>query len=164
MRFFWIALLTLNLNPLNVFAKALDNKGMVPLLSFAVGSFNVQRDKRTAQFQLEYKFAKDFLYARPMIGAFMTSKSAFYTYLGIGWDLHLSKYLVMTPSFAPGVYLQGQDKNLGYPLEFRTCLELAYKFSNKARLGAQFYHLSNASISKRNPGEESLLIFYSYPL
>ncbi len=145
-------------------AKALDNSGMVPLLSFGAGVFNIQREKRTAQFQLEYKFAVDFLMARPMIGAFMTTRSAFYLYAGIGWDLHFSKKIVLTPSFAPGVYFQGNDKNLGYPIEFRTCLELAYKLENKGRIGAQFYHLSNASLSHRNPGEESLVFFYAYPL
>jgi hypothetical protein len=164
MRFFYILFIFLLLEVKPGFSKALDNQGMVPLLSLAIGSYNVQRDKRTAQFQLEYKFDKAFFMARPMIGAFMTSKSAFYLYAGIGWDLHFSKYIVVTPSFAPGIYFQGNDKNLGYPLEFRTCLEAAYKFKNKARLGAQFYHLSNASLSNRNPGEESLLLFYSFPL
>lgn len=165
MRFFYLVttiILFSNISP--CFSKALDNKGMVPLLSLGAGSYNVQRDKRTAQFQMEYRFAVDFLLARPIIGAFITSKSAFYLYAGIGWDLHLSRFLVLTPSFSPGVYFQGNDKNLGYPLEFRTCLELAYKFKNKARLGVEFYHLSNASLSNRNPGEESLVLFYSIPL
>jgi lipid A 3-O-deacylase len=164
MRFFSIPLFCLVISSQTLFSKALDNTGMVPLLSFGGGIFNVQREKRTAQFQLEYKFAKAFLMARPQIGAFMTSKAAFYLYAGIGWDLHFSKYIVITPSFSPGVYFQGNDKNLGYPIEFRTCLEAAYKFKNKGRLGAQFYHLSNASLSSRNPGEESLIFFYSMPL
>lgn len=165
MRFFYLLMTCLSFfSTSTCFSKALDNKGMVPLLSIGAGSYNVQRDKRTAQFQMEYRFAVDFFMARPMIGAFITSKSAFYLYAGIGWDLHLSRFLVLTPSFAPGIYFQGNDKNLGYPLEFRTSLELAYKFKNKARLGLEFYHLSNASISNRNPGEESLILFYSIPL
>ena len=164
MRFFYIFFICLIGITIQAFSTALDNTGMVPLLSFGLGSFNVQRDNRTAEFQIEYKFAKSIFMARPMIGAFTTSKAAFYIYTGIGWDLHLSRYLVLTPSFAPGLYFQGNDKNLGYPIEFRTCMELAYKFKNKGRLGAMFYHLSNASISRRNPGEESLLLFYSLPL
>ncbi len=164
MRFFYIFFICIISLTKQGFSKALDNSGMVPLLSFGIGSFNVQRERRTAEFQIEYKFAKSLFMARPMIGAFMTSKSAFYVYTGIGWDLHFSRYLVLTPSFAPGLYFQGNDKNLGYPLEFRTCMELSYKFKNKARIGAMFYHLSNASISKRNPGEESLILFYAIPL
>ena len=164
MRFFFIPTIILFFFTGKVFSSAWHNTGMVPLLTVGGGCFNVQRDKRSAQFQIEYKFANDFFYARPMIGAFITSKYAFYTYAGIGWDLHLSKYIVITPSFAPGLYFQGKDKNLGFPIEFRTCMELAYKFKNKARLGIEFYHLSNASLSNRNPGEESLVIFYSLPL
>ena len=164
MRFFYSCILGASLAISTVQAKALDNTGMVPLLSLAVGSFNVQRENRTAQFQIEYKTALSLFMARPMIGAFMTSKAAAYIYAGIGWDLHFSRYLVINLSFAPGVYFQGNDKNLGYPLEFRTAFEAAYKFENKARLGLQFYHLSNASLSSRNPGEESLLFYYSIPL
>ena len=150
--------------PIKSYSRALDNTGMVPLLSLGVGAFNVCQRETTAQFQIEYRSALSFIKARPFIGAFTTTKSNFYLYGGLGWDLHFSKYLVVTPSFAPGLYLHGNDKKLGYPLEFRTSLEVAYKFKNKARLGLQFYHISNASIGEHNPGAESLMLFYSIPL
>lgn len=147
-----------------LYCRALDNTGMVPLLSFGVGAFNVLKTPKSAQFQLEYKTALSLIMARPFIGMFTTTRLNYFLYAGIGWDLHFSKRLVVIPSFAPGVYFQGKDKDLGYPLEFRTCLEVAYKFDNKARLGIQFYHISNASIGSRNPGEESLMIYYALPL
>ena len=137
---------------------------MVPLLSLGAGGFNVLKTRVVPQFQIEYRAALSVAMARPFVGAFTTSDLNFYLYAGIGWDLHFSKRIVLTPSFAPGLYLQGHGKRLGYPLEFRTSMELAYKFDNKARLGLQFYHLSNASIGKTNPGTESLLLFYSIPL
>ena len=33
---------------------------------------------------------------------------------------------------------------MGHVVEFRSAVELAYRFSNRARLGLEFYHLSNA--------------------
>ncbi|MDN3503960.1 MAG: acyloxyacyl hydrolase [Rhabdochlamydiaceae bacterium] len=144
--------------------RALDNTGMVPLLTFGTGIFNTFKTPKTMQFQMEYRTALSIAMARPFIGMFTTTKFNYYLYAGIGWDLHFSKYLVVTPSFAPGIYFQGHDKNLGYPLEFRTSLEVAYKFPSKARLGVQFYHISNASIGEKNPGEESLIFFYSIPI
>ncbi len=35
---------------------------------------------------------------------------------------------------------------MGHVVEFRSAVELAYRFSNRARLGLEFYHLSNAEI------------------
>ena len=145
-------------------ARALSNKGMVPLVTFGTGIYNVIKTPKSAQFQFEYRTALSVALARPFIGTFITSRAAFYLYAGIGWDLHFSRYLVVTPSFAPGLYLKGKDKDLGFPLEFRTCLDVAYKFPNKGRLGLQFYHLSNASIGEKNPGSESLVLYYALPL
>ncbi len=148
----------------SVEGRALDNTGMVPLLSVGVGAFNVLKNPVVPQFQLEYRTALSIIMARPFFGAFTTTDLNLYLYAGIGWDLHFSKRIVVTPSFAPGLYLQGHGKHLGYPLEFRTCMEAAYKFDNKARLGVQFYHISNASIGEVNPGAESLILFYSFPI
>ncbi len=164
MRFFYICSAVLIGMTSSLSAKALDNRQMVPLVLFSGGIFNVQRDAKSAQFELQYKFAVDFFMARPQIGGFATSKGATYLYAGFGWDLHFSRFLVVTPSFSAGYYQKGKDKDLGYPIEFRTCAEVAYLFRNKSRLGFQFYHLSNASLSSRNPGEESLTFFYALPL
>ena len=69
----------------------------------------------------------------------------------------------MTPSFIPGVYCKGSGKDLGYPLEFRSSLELAYEWCCKARLSGQFYHISNASLSKKNPGANALALIFCIP-
>ncbi|MCF7806639.1 MAG: acyloxyacyl hydrolase [Simkaniaceae bacterium] len=162
--FKYLFVLLLAILPHVCHARALDNTGMVPLLSFGGGIFNAFKTPKSGEFQIQYTTALSIAMARPFIGAFTSTRANFYLYAGIGWDLHFSKRLVITPSFAPGVYFQGHDKDLGYPLEFRTCLDIAYKFDNKARLGMQFYHLSNASISQKNPGTECLIFFYSIPI
>jgi len=93
-----------------------------------------------------------------------TSKATLYVYGGLAGDIFLSKSTVLTPSFAPGLYFKGNGKELGLILEFRSSMEIAYILPNYARVGAQFYHLSNASLGYKNPGSESLVFFYSIPL
>ena len=46
-------------------------------------------------------------------------------------------------------------RDLGYELEFRSGIEIGYVFCNKSRLGVHFYHISNASLGRKNPGEEA---------
>lgn len=136
------------------------------LLSFGVGIFDVCKDNRVAMFQLEYKSGSDLRNWRPLIGAFMNTDKGVYIYGGIGYDIFIGrqKKIVITPSFAPGYYWRGGGKRLGFPLEFRSCLEVAYQMKHKGRLGAEFYHISNASIGYKNPGAEALVFFYSLPL
>ena len=157
-----ILIFSLLLSPL--YPRALDNSGMVPLLIVGGGSFDTLHDHTSPQLQLEYRSTLSIAKARPFIGALTTSPTNYYFYAGIGWDLHFSSKIVLTPSFAPGYYIQGSGKDLGHPIEFRSAIELAYKFENKARLGLQFYHLSNASLGEKNPGEESLVLTYGFPL
>jgi hypothetical protein len=51
----------------------------------------------------------------PITGAFITSKNAFYIYTGVQAEYRFGS-LVITPSFAPGYYGEGNGKDLGYPL------------------------------------------------
>jgi hypothetical protein len=71
---------------------------------------------------------------------------------------------VLTPSFAAGYYDNGDGVDLGHEVEFRSSIELSYRFDNRTRLGVSFYHLSNASIGDTNPGTEVLSVVYSIPL
>ena len=68
------------------------------------------------------------------------------------------------PNFAIGGYRRGTAKDLGSVIEFRSGIEIAYRFGNAARLGVAISHISNASISDNNPGTESIVLSYSIPL
>lgn len=134
------------------------------LISLGVGCFNVSGTHKRYVFQAEYK-GKNFWYAlRPQAGAFITELKGTYFYGGLAYDLFFGKYCVLTPSFSPGVYFRGQDKSLGFPIEFRSCIELAGVFNKGMRLGVEAYHLSNAHLSRRNPGVNVVAVFYSFPL
>lgn len=93
-----------------------------------------------------------------------TARGSGYLYAGLNFDLLIQERLVLSPGFAAGYYWQGGGKDLGFPLEFRTGVELSYVFADQYRLGVHFYHLSNASLGRRNPGEESFVFFYDIPI
>lgn len=140
--------------------------------SVASGAFDFYHPKwRTAELEIEYKahfnWLKSpfqFLEFRPLIGVMANARGSGYLYLGVNFDLLFFDRILFAPGFAGGYYWQGSGKNLGYPIEFRSGIELAWQFKSFHRLGGHFYHLSNASIGNRNPGEESLVLFYDMPI
>jgi hypothetical protein len=135
------------------------------LVVFGVGAFDFHRDCRVAQLSFEYRIGlSKFRIAQAIMGALVPFNGSLYLYGGFGLDIFLGRHVVITPSFCPGVYFQGKGKNLGYPLEFRSSVEIAYVFTNRSRIGVQGYHISNGSMAGKNPGEESLLLFYALHL
>ena len=56
------------------------------------------------------------------------------------------------------------DKVLGNNAEFRTGLGVAYQFDDGWRLGADFHHISNAGLGKKNPGVEIAALTLAVPL
>ncbi len=141
-----------------------ENKETPYLLNLGIGIFDVIKNPHNLLLQAEFRsFLRSFPYARPLFGIMGTDKCSFYVYGGMALDIFLGKNVILTPSFAPGIYTRGWGKKLWFPLEFRSSMELAYAFPNQSRIGAQFYHISNASIGKRNPGTEALVFFYSIP-
>ena len=131
-------------------------------LSFGVGYYDINDNKGTAEFRLERRLNKSLWKTQPFVGVMGTGAAAIYGYGGIAFDWVLSN-LVLTPSFAVGGYLDGDGKDLGHTIEFRSALEIAYQFRDRHRLGLMFYHLSNASLADNNPGTEVLSLSYSIP-
>lgn len=147
--------------------------GQIPdLFSVATGVFDIMRERhRCMEFEAEYKFhvkwmksPNRYLEFRPLVGLMGTVRGSVYAYFGINFDLLFCDHILFSPGFAAGYYYKGQGKDLGYPIEFRSGIELAWQFADWRRLGVHFYHLSNASIGKRNPGEESLVFYYDIPI
>jgi lipid A 3-O-deacylase len=133
-------------------------------LAFGAGYFDINDDKDAAEFRIEYRGSSRFWIFKPMIGGMVTSDAAIYGYAGVNMDLFFGRRFVLTPNFAAGLYHDGNGKDLGHTIEFRSGVELAYRFDNRARLGLVLHHISNASLDDNNPGTEILEIVYSLPL
>lgn len=133
-------------------------------LSFGAGWFDWNRQKdQSAEFRLEYRSDKKFWVFKPLAGLMATSDSAIYAFAGVGIDVFFGRRVVLTPSFAPGVYLDNGGYDLGHEIEFRSQLEIAYRFDDRSRLGVAISHMSNAGIGDKNPGTESAIVYYSIP-
>lgn len=123
-----------------------------------------QGDDYAGEFGVEYRYKDVFHGLRPLAGIMATTDSAVYGYAGLTWDLFLSDSIILSPNFAAGAYHHGDGKDLGYGVEFKSGIELAYQFENQSRLGVAFNHISNASLGNDNPGTENLIVTYSHPL
>lgn len=135
-------------------------------LSVGAGAFNLFQDGRddtAAAFQMEYRFGNKFGIFGPAIGGMVNSDGAVNPYAGIYTDIALGP-IIVSPFAGAGYYAEGKSKDLGGPFEFRLALDVAYEFENQSRLGLRASHLSNAHIYDHNPGEEELMIFYSFAI
>ena len=92
----------------------------------------------------------------PITGALVTADAAAYIYTGIQAQYKLGK-INFTPSFAPGYYHQGDGKDLGHALEFKSEVQLSYAASDTTSFGVSYNHVSNASLGDKNPGANSYM-------
>ena len=129
-----------------------------------IGYFDINDDWDAAAFHLEYRSNLKLWIFKPFVGAMATSDEALYGYGGFYVDLYFGRRIVLTPNVAVGLYRDGDGKDLGHTIEFRSGLELAYRFDNRARLGVAIHHISNASLGDSNPGTEIVGLYFSWPL
>ena len=92
----------------------------------------------------------------PITGGFITENKALYVYTGAQADFEFGSFTI-TPSFAPGYYNQGDGKDLGYPLEFKSEVQISLDLNDSTRLGMSYNHISNASLGSKNPGANSYI-------
>ena len=61
------------------------------------------------------------------------------------------------PSFTPGIYDEGDGKDLGHALEFKSEVQLSFDIFDNSELGFSYNHISNASLGDKNPGANSYM-------
>ena len=144
------------------FANSEDKKSNETELNFFTGMFDFSDDKQASgilglQHQNENLTRESFLGTlSPITGAMITADNAAYFYTGIQAQYKIGK-INLTPSFAPGYYNAGDGKALGYPLEFKSEIQMSYDLSNTTHLGMSYNHISNASLGDKNPGANSYM-------
>jgi len=63
----------------------------------------------------------------------------------------------LTPSFTPGLYSEGNGKDLGHILEFKSEIQLSVDLLKNSHLGFSYNHISNASLGDNNPGANNYM-------
>lgn len=135
-------------------------------LDFAVsfGLFDIGQSEKATEAGVEARFESRRIFKLdlvPIVGFSANEDGAFWGYAGFRWEVPLGEKWQLAPTFGAALYEEGDSKDLGHTLEFRSGIEIARRFP-KGRLGLLLYHLSNASISDHNPGEESLLLTWTF--
>ena len=131
-------------------------------ISFFTGTFDYSdHGKRSTLFGLEHQnenLNRDTFLGNlsPVTGVLFTGDNAGYIYTGVQAQYKIGS-LNFTPSFAPGFYNQGDGKDLGHLLEFKSELQFSLDLPKQSQLGFSYNHLSNASLGKKNPGANSYM-------
>jgi lipid A 3-O-deacylase len=134
-------------------------------LTVSAGWFDLNRKKdEGAEFRLEYRSNYKLWELKPFATLAVASNGMTFIGAGVLMDVYFGKRWVLTPSFAP-TWWRGKTStlNLGHAVEFRSQMELAYRFDDRSRIGLSISHYSNASLSNNNPGTEALMVNYSMP-
>jgi len=92
----------------------------------------------------------------PITGALITGDNAGYIYTGIQAQYKIGA-LNITPSFTPGLYHEGDGKDLGHLIEFKSEVQLSFDLPKNTELGFSYNHISNASLGDKNPGANSYM-------
>ena len=111
----------------------------------------------------ELRPAWNLYHLRPWLVFGMGEYDTRYAAAGVLADIALGERWRLTPGFGGGYY-DSNGLELGHHIEFRSSIELSYRFRSGHRLGVALAHLSNGSIGDRNPGTETLGIVWCLPL
>ena len=131
-------------------------------ISFFTGTFDYSdHGKRSTLFGFEHQnenLNRDTFLGNlsPVTGLLITADNAGYLYTGVEAQYKLGS-INFTPSFTPGLYHEGNGKDLGHILEFKSELEFSFDFSTNSQLGFSYNHISNASLGDKNPGANSYM-------
>ena len=129
--------------------------------SFYTGTFDFSDEgKKSTLFGIQHintgKDKESFLgILQPVTGLMVTADNAAYIYTG--FQIYNEGPLKLTPSFTPGLYNQGNGKDLGHILEFKSEVQLSFDIFKESELGLSYNHLSNASLGDKNPGANSYM-------
>lgn len=136
-------------------------------LSVSAGFFDFDESNADAlEAGVEYRFKPPGSFARlglkPVLGGSVNKDEAFWIYGGLRLDYVFTRHWVVSPMFAVAFYEEGDSKDLGGSLHFRSGLGLSYRIDNGQTIGVAFYHLSNAGLEIPNPGSNSLVLVWSF--
>ena len=92
----------------------------------------------------------------PVTGFMFTADNAKYFYTGVQAQYKIGS-LNIIPSFTPGLYGEGDGKDLGHIIEFKSEVQLSLDLFKNTELGLSYNHISNASIGDKNPGANSYM-------
>ena len=137
-------------------------------ISFYTGTFDVidkEGDDQTSLFGIEHKnpdLFRDTILGKfkPITGAFITGNNSVYMYTGVEGQYGLGPIKIL-PSFSPGYYEEGDGKDLGSVLEFKSEIKVGFDIFENSKLSYSYSHISNNNWGDTNPGTDNQQITFS---
>ena len=126
----------------------------------SVGWYEPDRPEDALELALDVHFGPELFWGiRPQAGVLATSDGSLYGFSGfrmrLPWE---SERWRVDISSAIGLFEEGDGKDLGGVVEFRSGIDVIRKFANGHALGLGFYHISNAGLYDKNPGSNTLVL------
>ena len=134
--------------------------------SFYTGMFDFSDDGKKANLfgaeYVNYSLSKDIFLGnvQPVTGGMITADDAIYVYTGYQLNQKTNS-TTFSPSFAVGLYDEGDGKDLGHAIEFRTQIQVLFEISSSSEIGISYNHISNASLGDKNPGANSYMFNFT---
>ena len=144
-------------------ARAAERFSDDPLIGLTLGYFDViGQEAPSLEGRIEIRSNNDW-WLKPFGGVMTNTDRAAHVFAGVYAELFWGEHFYVSPSFAPGIYMKGNSRDLGYPLEFRSQIELGWRFAGGVRTSVSLNHISNAGLGQ-NPGTESVAMSVLLPL
>lgn len=143
------------------------DSGYKPVLDFrpGIGILGVfDRGQQTLMLDLQVISSQKFWILKPFGGVIVDAYGDVYFYAGINIPFKLAAFLELGVGFAPGFYYTTQGIDPGFPLEFRSTVNLNWVSPRKTAIGLEFSHISNANLGFNNSGLETLAVYFRFPL
>ena len=130
------------------------------------GTYDYDDDNTTNLFGLNYHISNNeidlinILTINPVIGGFITAESASMFYGGFETNIG-AEAIYLNLSSSAGIYSNGDGKDLGNALQFKSEVNLLYSISKESRFGIGSHHISNAGLNSVNPGTNNYYLIYN---
>jgi len=139
-----------------------------PRLAVSAGQIYFQDERSGWETRATYIFGDQY-FGRfsPLVDISVTDAGG--TFVGVGlyqqMDFSLGDLDMFTGfSFTPGLYMRGNEVDLGYPLEFRSGAEIGVRLAQGWQASVLYDHRSNAGLGDINPGLETIQLKISKPI
>ena len=136
--------------------------------SFSIfgGSYDYDDDNTSTLYGLNYHLSDNtfrvlnLIELNPVIGGFVTAKSASMFYSGFETNIGQDT-IYLNLSSSAGIYSNGDGKDLGNDLQFKSELNIFYRLGKLSSAGLGSHHISNAGLSSVNPGTNNFYFIFN---
>lgn len=118
------------------------------------------------ELRLSYAFGEKWGRFNPMIDVSITDQGGFWAGVGLyqQFDIEVGNADLFAGFYlAPGIYVKGNEVDLGFPIEIRSGIEFGVRLQNDWQVSLSYDHRSNADVVEWNPGLETIQVRFSKP-